>query len=200
MPGTICSTARDYLSKLNSLIAQIDPVPIDALADRLFQAWQARQRVFTFGNGGSASTASHIVCDLVKTACVPGQPRLDVLCLSDNIPLLTALGNDDSYDEVFRFPLESFAKAGDVAIAVSCSGNSPNLLRGAEWAKANGLTLAALTGFAGGKIKALADIHINIPSDNYGLVEDLHLSVDHMITQRLKSRIEKQRQETSCKS
>jgi D-sedoheptulose 7-phosphate isomerase len=191
MPGSICSNASAYLTALSQLAARLDPAPIDALAARLFDIWRQRRRVFVFGNGGSASTAGHMVCDLVKTAGVAGQPRLDVLCLSDNIALLTALGNDDSYDEVFRFPLESFARPGDLAIAISCSGNSPNLLAACQWARASGVTVAALTGFAGGKVKDLADIHINVPSDNYGLIEDLHLSVNHMVAQGLQARIRK---------
>jgi D-sedoheptulose 7-phosphate isomerase len=155
----------------------------------VFQAWRDGRRVFVFGNGGSAYNASHFVTDLVKTAAVDGQKRLAAFSLVDNIGLTTAIGNDLSYDETFSYPLESYAQAGDVAIAISCSGNSPNVLRACRWAREHGLTVAALTGFAGGKIKDTSDIHINIPSTNYGLMEDLHLSVGHVIAQSLKSRI-----------
>ncbi|MGA2500172.1 MAG: SIS domain-containing protein [Tepidisphaeraceae bacterium] len=192
MSGSICTTARDYLAGLSKLAAQVDPKPIDALTDLLFKAWTERRRVFVFGNGGSASTSSHFVCDLVKTACVPGRRRLDVIALVDNIPLMTALGNDVSYDDIFRFPLETCAKPGDIAIGISCSGKSPNLLRACEWANANGLTVVALTGFSGGTVKDLAQLHINIPSDNYGWIEDLHLSVNHMVAQELHARIKAQ--------
>lgn len=189
MAGTIHTNSSEYLKGLAELIAKIDPHPIDVLADLLFEAWRDRRRVFVFGNGGSASTASHMVCDLVKTASVEGQHRLDATALGDNIPLVTALANDESYNDVFSYPLESYGKRGDVAIAISCSGNSPNLLSACDWAHSHGLSVAALTGFSGGRVKALADIHINIPSDNYGLIEDLHLSVCHMIAQGLKGRI-----------
>src|SRR4051794_30209873 len=129
MPGTIHNNVQAYFTSLTQLIAKVDPEPINALADLLFITWRDRRRVFIFGNGGSASTASHMVCDLVKTASVKGQHRLDASALSDNIPLLTALGNDKSYDDIFSFPLESYAKPGDVAIAISCSGNSPNVVK-----------------------------------------------------------------------
>jgi D-sedoheptulose 7-phosphate isomerase len=103
--------------------------------------------------------------------------------------MMTALGNDISYEQVFAFPLASYAQAGDLAVAISCSGNSPNVLRACEWAKANGLNVVALTGLAGGKVKDLAHVHANVPSDNYGVVEDLHMSMGHIAAQMLKSRI-----------
>jgi D-sedoheptulose 7-phosphate isomerase len=162
---------------------------MDAFAEAVYQAWRDRRQVFVFGNGGSASTASHYVADFVKTAAVDGQKRLAAFCMNDNIGLLTALGNDVDYEETFRYALASYARPGDVAVALSCSGNSPNVLRSCAWARENGLTVVALTGFSGGKLKDLADIHINIPSKNYGLIEDLHLSVNHIVAQSLRSRI-----------
>ena len=189
MAGTIVSSARSYLDEMTQLLGAIDPAPIDALADCVFQAWRDGRRVFVFGNGGSAYNASHFVTDLVKTAAVDGQKRLAAFSLVDNTGLTTAIGNDLSYDETFSYPLESYAQAGDVAIAISCSGNSPNVLRACRWAREHGLTVTALTGFGGGKVKEIADIHINIPSTNYGLMEDLHMSVGHVVAQSLKSRI-----------
>ncbi len=189
MAGTICSTAKQYVSRLGDLLQHIDPAPIDRLADVLFDAWRDGRRVFIFGNGGSALTASHQACDLQKTASVDGRPRLQVSALTDNIGLLTAIGNDISYDDIFRFPLETYAQRGDIAIAISASGNSPNILRACSWAKEHGITTVALTGFSGGKVAPLADLHINVPSDNYGIIEDLHLAVGHMVAQALRSRI-----------
>jgi D-sedoheptulose 7-phosphate isomerase len=189
MPGTLCENARSYINTLATLLQSLDTAPIDAFADCVYQAWRDGRRVFVFGNGGSAATASHYVADFVKTAAVAGQKRLAALCVNDNIGLLTALGNDVGYEETLSYPLASYAHPGDVAVALSCSGNSPNVLHAARWAREHGLTVVALTGFDGGKLKDLADIHINIPSDNYGLVEDLHLSVDHIVTQALRTRI-----------
>jgi D-sedoheptulose 7-phosphate isomerase len=190
MAGSIVSTARQYIDGMTELLKKIDAAPVDELADCVFQAWRDGRRVFVFGNGGSAYNASHWVTDLVKTAAVDGQRRLAAISLVDNTGLTTAIGNDLSYDETFSYPLESFAQPGDVAIGISCSGNSPNLLRAFQWARDHGLTVVALTGFAGGKAKELADIHVNIPSDNYGLMEDLHMSVGHVVAQSLKSRIQ----------
>jgi D-sedoheptulose 7-phosphate isomerase len=192
MAGFIASSARSYIDEMTQVLGEVDPAPVDALADCLFQAWRDGRRVFVFGNGGSAYNASHIVTDLVKTAAVNGQRRLAAFSLVDNTGLTTAIGNDLSYDETFSYPLESYSQAGDVAIAISCSGNSPNVLRACRWAREHGLTVAALTGFSGGKVKEMADIHVNVPSTNYGIMEDLHMSVGHIVAQSLKSRITEQ--------
>ena len=128
--------------------------------------------------------------DYVKTASVDGQPRLRAFSLCDNTGLTTALGNDVSYDDIFRFPLESYAKAGDIAVGISCSGTSKNVVSAFEWAGDNGLSRVAITGFAGGTIGQMADIHITIPSDNYGVIEDIQMAVGHIATQSLFRRIE----------
>lgn len=189
MSGTISTSPDRYLAEMGDVLRRIDPRPIERFADVLFEAWQEQRRVFVFGNGGSAYTASHHVCDLVKTAAVDGQRRLRAFSLVDNTGITTAVGNDINYDQTFSYPLASYAEAGDIAVAISCSGNSPNVLRACEWASQNGLTVVALTGFAGGKVKDFADIHINVPHENYGIIEDLHLSVGHMVAQMLKSRV-----------
>lgn len=192
MAGTICNSANQYIGRMGELLTRLDRKPIDRLADLLYDAWRDGRRVFIFGNGGSALTASHQACDLLKTASVDGQPRLQVFALNDNAGVVTAVGNDISYDEVFRFPLASYARRGDIAIAISASGNSPNVLAACQWAKDNGVSVVALTGHSGGKLAALADIHVNIPDDNYGLIEDLHLSVGHIAAQMLRSRISRE--------
>jgi D-sedoheptulose 7-phosphate isomerase len=190
MAGTICPTAAEYIIVLKQVIDRIQPESIDALADRLFEAWRLDQQVFVFGNGGSAYTASHFITDMVKTASVPGKRRLRAISMLDNYGLTTALGNDIHFDQTFVFPLETYARPKDVAIAISGSGNSPNVVLACEWAKLHGLTLVCLTGFSGGKIASLADIHVHVPSDNYGVIEDIHMSVGHMICHALKNRIE----------
>lgn len=189
MAGSTVRTSADYFRALAETGARIDNAAVEKYADTLWDAWKRRARVFVFGNGGSAYNASHHVTDYVKTACVAGQPRLLAFSLTDNVGLSTAVGNDLSYEETFSFPLESYAQAKDVAVGISCSGNSPNLLRACRWARENGLTVVALTGFAGGKVRDLAHIHINIPSDNYGVIEDLHMSVGHVAAQMLQNRI-----------
>jgi phosphoheptose isomerase len=189
MAGAIVTNPLDYFTQLSEAASRIDLATITAYADLLFDAWRRRARVFVFGNGGSAYNASHHVTDYVKTASVPGRPRLHAFSLTDNIGLTTAIGNDLSYKEAFSFPLESYGQPGDVAVGISCSGNSPNLLHAFEWARKGGLQIVAMTGFAGGKAKDLAHLHINVPSDNYGIIEDLHLSIGHIAAQMLLNRV-----------
>jgi len=174
---------------MTELMGRIDCRGIDAFAELVVDAWRNDRRVFVFGNGGSASTASHHACDLLKTAAVDGQRRLNAFSLVDNVGIGTAIGNDLDYGDTFAYLLETYAKPGDLAVAISGSGNSPNVLRACAWARENGVKVIALTGFAGGKLKDLADLHINVPSDNYGYIEDLHLAIGHMVAQILKSRV-----------
>jgi D-sedoheptulose 7-phosphate isomerase len=192
MAGSIAHNARAYFDEMSKVIASVDPGPIDAYAAMLVDAWRQKRRVFVFGNGGSAYNASHHVTDYVKTASVPGKPRLHALSATDNVGLMTAVGNDLAYDQIFSYMIESYASAGDVAVAISCSGNSPNLLRACSWAREHGMKVVALTGFQGGKVKDLAHIHINIPSDNYGVIEDLHMSVGHIAAQMLNATVSRE--------
>lgn len=189
MPATTCTTAQEYIQQMSRLLKSLNGDVIDAYTDLLHKAWKLEQKVYIFGNGGSASTASHHVLDLIKTAAVEGQPRLRAICLNDNVGMTTAVGNDMSYDETFAYPLSAFAEAGDIAVAISCSGNSPNVVRACEWAREHHLSIVTLTGFTGGRIAAMSDINIHVPSDNYGLVEDLHLSVGHIVAQSLRARV-----------
>ncbi len=186
---TICSSARQYVDQLSDLLAKMDVRTVDRVTDLLFLAYRENRQVFVLGNGGSASTASHHVLDYVKTAAVDGRRRLRAFCLSDNIGFTTALANDIGYEATFIYPLESYSAAGDVVVAISGSGNSPNVVKACEWAKANGLVLVALTGFSGGVIGPMADVHVHVPSDNYGMIEDLHLAIGHMVAQSLKKRV-----------
>jgi len=186
---TTCSGAEPYLNELRRLLDRIDHRPIDRLGELLFEAWQGDRQVLVIGNGGSASTASHYVTDLVKTASVPGVRRLRTLSLTDNPGLTTAIGNDIAYEDTFLFPLESYARTGDLVIAISGSGRSPNVVRALQWARERGLTLVAVTGFDGGTIASMVDLHVNIPTTNFGLLEDLHLSIGHMVSQALHHRL-----------
>lgn len=189
MAGKIASSAAEYLTGLGNLLDELDASAINRLTDALAEVSESDRQVLVFGNGGSAYTASHFITDIVKTAAVEGRRRIRAISLVDNYGLTTAIGNDITYDDSFVYPLESYGKPGDLAIAISGSGNSENVVRACQWARDNGLTVACLTGFSGGKIADLADIHIHVPSDNYGFIEDLHLSVAHVITQAFKSRL-----------
>lgn len=189
MAGSIARSTDDYLAQLTRAAAAIDRGAVRAYAEALHDAWKRRAQVFVFGNGGSAYNASHHVTDYVKTSSAPGHERLRAFSLADNFGMTTAIANDLSYEEAFSFPLESYAAAGDMAVGISCSGNSPNLLRACRWAREHGLTVVAMTGFEGGRVRDLAHIHINVPSDNYGVIEDLHLSIGHIATQMLHGRL-----------
>lgn len=144
------------------------------------------QRVFLFGNGGSAATASHFACDLGKGTIQDGRPRLRVISLNDNMPTFSAYANDQGYDSVFAEPLVSLAERGDVAIAFSASGNSPNVLRAIDVALGRGLATIGFTGFDGGRLKECVQVHVNVPSRSFGHVEDIHLAMAHAICEMLK--------------
>lgn len=201
MVGSSCQTAQSYLTELGLLVNSLKGAAIEKFADVLFEAWKDRRQVFIFGNGGSASTASHHVLDLVKTAAVEGQLSLRAIALNDNVGLLTAVSNDVAFADSFSFPLSLYAESGDVAVAISCSGNSPNIVNACRTARQRGLTVVALTGFSGGKVAGDADVHVNVPSSNYGIIEDLHLSVGHMVAQILHSKIlNSVKEAAACKS
>ena len=181
--------ARSYVGSLKAVLDKVDWTAVDRLADILFDLWQEDRQVIVFGNGGSACTASHYVADVVKTAAVAGERPLRALSLVDNTGLMTAVGNDNGYGQTFAYSINAFARPGDTAIAISGSGNSPNVVGACRAAKDRGMTLVCLTGFDGGQISHLADLHIHVPSDNYGVIEDIHLSIGHMVTQALKAKV-----------
>lgn len=183
------TSASSYFAELSRAAATIDQAAVQRVADALYDCWQRDACVHVFGNGGSHANASHMVADFVKTAMVAGKRRLRALCMSDNLPMLTAVGNDLSYADSFAFQLESYARRGDLAIAISCSGNSPNILKACEWALKNGITLVGLTGVKGGKLGPMSNIHVNVASENFGVIEDLHMSIGHIAAQVFHNRL-----------
>lgn len=176
--------AQIYLA---GLAACLDTLPLERIAGviaRLLEAYRTGQRVFIVGNGGSAATASHMACDLNKTVLGDQQSAqgLRVICLSDNVPLLTAWANDVSYDIVFARQLQGWIEAGDVLIAITGSGKSPNIIEATKVAREAGATVIGFLGFDGGQMKSLADEVVLVESDNYGHIEDVHMILDHLIT------------------
>ena len=173
-----------YLEQLRSCLGRLRPDRIAAIVALLEDAYERRARVFIAGNGGSAATATHMACDLAKTvAGRTGNVRgFDVMSLSDNASLLTAWANDSSYEHVFSEPLRSFAKPGDVLIAVSASGHSPNVLAAITCARSIGMKTIALLGFDGGPAASMVDEAIVVDSHDYGVVEDVHLTLNHIMT------------------
>jgi D-sedoheptulose 7-phosphate isomerase len=180
---------EEYLTRLQQAVAGIDRSALDAAVEALMTCYHAGGAVYVIGNGGSAATATHMACDLSKGPTPPGKQGLVVWSLTDNPALLTALANDMAYDEIFAQPILSRMKACDVLIAVSASGNSPNLVKGLQAARRKGAKIIALTGFKGGYLKDHADIVCHAAGETYGPVEDAHLVVNHYFVEALKRRL-----------
>lgn len=173
--------AKRYLGELKR---SIDDLPLDKIkdiVDVLKTAYKKGSHVFIMGNGGSAATASHFVCDLAKGTRVHGKKHFKVIGLTDNVPLLTAWSNDVAYKDVFKSQLENLVEKNDIVIVFTGSGNSANVLEAAKYARKVKAKTIAFTGFDGGKIKRLADVCLIVPSNNMERVEDLHLILEHLI-------------------
>jgi len=179
-----------YLSGLHDVLDEVDAEAVSRVIDILWEAYRADGRIFIIGNGGSAATASHMMCDLVKGCAVEGRPPVRAISLTDNVAVITAVSNDIAYEKVFTKQLEAFLEPGDVVLAMTASGNSPSILDAVRFAAGRGATTVGLIGFGGGALKAMVDADVPVASRNYGHVEDLHLGLEHLISQCLRSRIE----------
>lgn len=177
------SYADDYFERLAKASQTINRDAVERAAHLLAEVAKAGNRIYCCGNGGSAAIANHLVCDCLKGIRTDSILKPQVVSLSSNIETITAIGNDIGYDEIFRFQLESLARPGDLLITISSSGGSPNIVAAVEWAKANGVRSIAMTGFSGGKSRELADISLHVDADNYGIIEDLHQSLMHLLAQ-----------------
>lgn len=147
----------------------------------LVRAYERRKTVFLFGNGGSAALASHFACDLSKGTVNGSSVRYRALALTDNVPVMTAWANDASYEDIFAEQLATFASPGDVAFAISGSGNSPNVIKALNMAKQSGMVTAGITGFSGGRMAGLCTACIVVPCDNMQIIEDLHVCIAHSL-------------------
>ena len=164
--------------------AALDSIPAEALGTMvktLREAWVAGRQIFVFGNGGSASNASHFATDLGKGSSDALGRRFRVISLNDNVSWMTAIGNDYSYEDVFLRQMQNYAQPGDVMLTMSVSGNSPNLVKAVEWAKQHDLQVLALVGGRRGKLADLANQVIVINDTHYGRVEDCHMGICHML-------------------
>lgn len=185
----------EYLGRLREEIGRLDRAAIERLSEALYEAWQAERFVFVIGNGGSAATASHFCEDLGKNALRPedmhddGKKRIRVLSLTDHVSWITALANDLSYDEIFAQQLRHFASPGDLLIAISGSGNSPNIIKAVEWANQRGLKVFGLTGYSGGKLKQLQHDGIHVALDDMGMAESVHACFLHWVVEDVHGRI-----------
>ena len=171
----------EYKRSLLEAIDCIDLPSVHRAIEWFRDARDSGRRIFVCGNGGSASTASHFVCDMVKGASQCGNTRFRIQALTDSVPTLTAYSNDIGYDVVFLEQLRNFAEPGDLFMAISGSGNSPNVLRAIEYANAAGCKTIALTGRDGGKLGPMAHLNILVEVPHMGRIEDAHMVVCHMI-------------------
>jgi D-sedoheptulose 7-phosphate isomerase len=173
----------NYLSRLQRALDGLPRDRIAQLADTLLRAYHNDKQVFTIGNGGSSSTASHMAADLAKNTIGPNMRRFRITSLNDNASIVTALANDLGYENVFAEQLVNLIRAGDVLIAVSASGNSPNVVNAIRYAQRQSAHVVGLLGFDGGVAAQLSDNAIVVPSDNYGVVEDAHLVINHILVE-----------------
>lgn len=175
-----------YLSTLQQTMGKL-PQPL--IAEVIYTLQRARMQgnqVFIMGNGGSASTASHFVCDLAKNTRNPALPHFRAIGLADNMEIFSAYANDEGYENVFSQQLINLIKPADVVIAISASGNSKNVVNAVEEARKYGATTIGFTGFSGGRLGQIVDLHIHVPSDIIEHVEDIHLMLEHMIVRTIK--------------
>ena len=180
----------DYIEKLKDVLDTFPHDQLERLIDTMIQAQKEEKRIFVMGNGGSASTASHWVCDINKGCSLHKEKRFKMICLNDSISTMLAYANDLSYEDIFVEQLKNFFAPGDVVIGISGSGNSLNVLKAIEYAKANGGITVGLCGYSGGELYHLVDIPILAKIDDMQKVEDVHMIVVHMTMQRILQELE----------
>ncbi len=175
---------KEYVQKLTQVLETFPTDKVERFVDLLQQAREEGRYVFVFGNGGSAAAASHFACDIGKGTVKEGRNRFKVITLHD-IATFSAYANDYSYESVFAEPLKSLARPGDVAVGISASGNSQNVLKAMEAAKETGLHTVGLTGYQGGRLKGMVDLCITVPSEDMQHIEDVHLIIIHAVFRAL---------------
>lgn len=175
-----------YAEEMARAAKSIDPAMLERAASTLVEAYLGGARIFSCGNGGSASIANHMQCDHMKGIRTATDLSPRVLSLSANVELLTAIANDTGYENIFVYQLQSQSEPGDVLLAVSSSGRSPNIVRALTWARDQGLRTIAVTGFDGGAARDAAEVSVHVDCTNYGIVEDLHQAVMHALAQYIR--------------
>ncbi len=171
-----------YIDKLTTTLKRVDVAELNAFINTLETARAERKNIFIMGNGGSASTASHFVCDFNKGLSyqIDNKPRYKFICLNDSMSSLAAYSNDVSYEDCFLEQLKNYFNEGDVVIGISGSGNSKNVVKAFEYANANGGITVALTGYSGGKLKEIAKMGVHVNIDDMQVSEDVHMIIDHL--------------------
>ncbi len=172
---------KNYLDLETKVIANLNIEEINETMNALLDCYNRGGTVYTCGNGGSASTATHMVCDFGKGTCYDLDKKFHFVCLNDNIPTIMAIANDDSYDNVFIYQLKDRLTKNDLLLAISGSGNSHNIVKAVDYAKEIGAKIIGVTGYSGGKLLKAADYHLHAPIDDMQITEDVHLIFNHMI-------------------
>jgi D-sedoheptulose 7-phosphate isomerase len=187
--------AGPFFERIGQELLRVDPRQVKVLADLIHRCYREGRLIFVCGNGGSGSNASHF-CEDVGKGTLRRQDfdndkkkRIRILSLTDNTPYILAWANDEGYDRIFVEQLKNLAGPGDLLIAISGSGNSPNVLRAVEWAQAHGMTTFGCTGFSGGKLQRLAQHNLHVPLDDMGIVETIHLAAFHWVVDDLHRRL-----------
>ncbi len=180
---------RAYLTELQKILEGLSDAPIEQVINLLEGARLTGKQVFIMGNGGSASTASHFVCDLSKNTRLEGYPHFRVIGLTDNMASFSAFANDEGYENVFAQQLASLLHPDDIVFGISTSGNSPNVLKAIEYANEAGANTIGFTGLNGGKLAPIVDINLSVPTDCIEQVEDVHLVLEHLICTVLRQRL-----------
>ncbi len=188
------ASSRAYLDRVRELLDAL-PDQSDRFVETLFEAFESGSTIFLAGNGGSAANASHFGQDLAKgtLSSMDARRRFRVLPLTDNIGFITALANDEGYESVFEQQLRNLARPGDLLVAISGSGNSPNVLRAVEYARSIGMKTIGVTGFDGGALRKQADESVHVPVDDMGMCEALHGVVFHLAMGQLRQRLSRLR-------
>mgnify|MGYP000024192816 CR=1 FL=1 len=171
----------DYTLLVRETIEKVDKNQLNEAMNAIFDAYERGARIYVCGNGGSASTASHMTNDFNKGICYDLEKKFDLVCLTDNIATIMAIANDDSYDKVFVKQIEGKIRKGDLFIGISGSGNSKNVIEAADYCKARGIEVLGISGYKGGKLYEKADYHMHCPIENMQVVEDVHMMFNHMM-------------------
>ena len=177
----------EYKKKLQSGLDSINTSSLEEIANILDRTIKSSNKIFTCGNGGSSSIGDHFVCDFLKGVATDTNVQPIIHSLSCNTPTITAVANDISYDDIFSYQIERYGNTDDILLSISSSGNSKNIIKAIEKAKEKNLITISFVGFDGGKVKELSDYNIHIPIKNYGVVEDIHHSLMHILAQYIRS-------------
>jgi len=178
---------EDYINIKDLLLKKVDQKILLKIIQEISGTIKKKRDFFSCGNGGSATTAEHLTCDFSKGSCTNTNLNIKVSSLNSNVALMTAIANDISYDDVFSYQLNRFGKANDILLAFSVSGSSKNIIKCAKIAKKKKIKIISFTGFNGGNLKKLSNYNINFSSNNFGIVEDCHLTIVHYISQYIRN-------------